>query len=175
MKKMTQAEFDALPRDEHGIKHCPGNTDYSEIRDFGDWASFGDGAVFGTGAIFGRWASFGEGAIFGSLASFGSEASFGSRASFGADASFGSGISFEAGRLTNATYIAVDRIGREQRKAYFFRADEGFYVRAGCWFGTFAEFADRVKEVRSGTKYERDYLAALELAKTMLDYEEEQG
>jgi hypothetical protein len=179
MEKMTQAEYDALPRDEHGIKHCPGNTDYSEIRDFGSDVRFGSGASFGNFSKFGNCASFGSGASFGDranfgiCASFGSDVCFGDWASFGEDAEFLAGASFESGRLTNATYIAVDRIGSEQRKAYFFRADEGFYVRTGCWFGTFVEFADRVKEVRSGTKHERDYLAALELAKTMLDYEEE--
>lgn len=29
MKKFTQEEFDAIPRDEHGIKHCTSG-DYSD-------------------------------------------------------------------------------------------------------------------------------------------------
>ena len=71
--------------------------------------------------------------------------------------------------MTNSRYIAVDRIGREQRKAYFFKADEGYFVRAGCWFGTFEDFAQRVKGVHGGTRYEKEYLAALDLAKVMLE------
>lgn len=71
--------------------------------------------------------------------------------------------------MTNSRYIAVDRIGSGQRKAYFFKADEGYFVRAGCWFGTFEDFAQRVKEVHGGTRYEKEYLAALDLAKVMLE------
>ena len=41
MKKYTQEEFDALPRDEYGIKHCPSG-DYSAIQRFGKWCSFGE-------------------------------------------------------------------------------------------------------------------------------------
>ena len=70
--------------------------------------------------------------------------------------------------MTNSKYIAVDRIGSEKRKTYFFAADEGYFVRAGCWFGSFDEFAKRVKKVHAGTKHEKHYLAALELAKMML-------
>lgn len=41
MKKYTQKEFDAIERDEHGIKHCQSG-DYSEIKNFGEWCSFGE-------------------------------------------------------------------------------------------------------------------------------------
>ena len=92
---------------------------------------------------------------------------FGKRCSFGEWCSFGEMCSFEG--LTNSKYVAVDRIGREHRKAYFFAADEGLFVRAGCWFGTFAEFEKRVRAVHGGTKHESHYLAALELARFMLE------
>ena len=80
---------------------------------------------------------------------------------------FGEMCSFEG--LTNSKYVAVDRIGSENRKAYFFAADEGLFVRAGCWFGTFAEFEERVRAIYGGTKHESHYLAALELARFMLE------
>ena len=41
-------------------------------------------------------------------------------------------------------------------------------MRAGCFFGTFDEFVDRVKDVHKGTRFEREYLAAVELAKIVL-------
>lgn len=40
MKIYTQAEFNDIPRDNKGIKHCP-NGDYSEIKFFGERCSFG--------------------------------------------------------------------------------------------------------------------------------------
>lgn len=125
MKKYTQAEFDALPIDENGIKQCP-TGDYSQIKEFPDWCSFGEGCRFGVGC------------------------------------------SFEG--LHNCSFVATDRIGSRSGKTYFFKADEGFYVRCGCFFGTIENFESRVKEVHAGTKHERDYLAAIAFAKVVLDY-----
>ena len=62
-------------------------------------------------------------------------------------------------------------VGSEKRKTYFFKGDNGCFVRAGCFFGTFDEFAAKVKETHGGTKFEREYLAALELAKIVLEVE----
>ena len=62
-------------------------------------------------------------------------------------------------------------IGSAKRKTYFFKGDNGCFVRAGCFFGTFDEFAAKVKKRHGGTKFEREYLAALELAKIVLEVE----
>lgn len=77
--------------------------------------------------------------------------------------------SFENDRVKNGTYFACDKIGSEKRKTYFFKGDNGYFVRAGCFFGTFDEFVERVKKVHTGTKFEREYLAAVELAKIVLE------
>lgn len=80
------------------------------------------------------------------------------------------GCSYEG--LTNSRYFACDRIGSKKRKTYFFASDEGLHVRAGCFFGTMDEFIARVKEVHGGTRYEKEYLAAAELAKMVLAEDE---
>lgn len=98
--------------------------------------------------------------------SFSVRCSFGKWCSFGEWCRFCEGCSHEG--LTNSRYIAVDKIGSEKRKTYFFASEEGFFVRAGCWFGTFDEFEARVKDVHGGTRHEKDYLAALSLAKQLL-------
>ena len=85
---------------------------------------------------------------------------------------FGGGCSHE--KLTNSIYVAIDRIGSEQRKAYFFKAKEGYFVRAGCWFGSFDEFEKRVKDVHHDTIHKKTYLKALELAKLMLQDEKKE-
>ena len=189
MQKFTRSDFDSFPVDEYGFRICPSG-DYSEIKhfpkrcrfgelcrfgewcSFGEWCRFGEGCSFGEGHSFGELCSFGErcsfdeGCSFGELCSFGERCRFGKGCSFGERCSFGEGCSHEG--LTNSKYIAVDRIGSEKRKTYFFAADEGYFVRAGCWFGSFDKFAKRVKKVHAGTKHEKHYLAALELAKMML-------
>ena len=75
---------------------------------------------------------------------------------------------FENGRVVNGIYFACDRIGSEKRKTYFFKGDNGYFVRAGCFFGTFDEFIERVHQVHATTKYEKEYELAVELAKVVL-------
>ena len=158
MKKYTQEDFKSFEINEYGYKICPSG-DYSDIDSFGEVCRFGERCCFG------------EACSFGEVCSFSKWCRFGEGCRFGGWCGFGEGCSHEG--LTNSTYVAVDRIGSEERKTYFFKADEGYFVRAGCWFGTFDEFEKRVKEVHAGTVHEKTYLMALELAKVMLDSEVE--
>ena len=166
MKIYTQAEFDAIPMDKYGVKHCP-TGDYTQVHDFGSNSSFGECSSFGEHSSFGECCIFGEHSSFGSNSSFGECSFFGEHSSFGECCIFGVNCSHEG--LTNSRYFACDRIGSERRKTYFFAAEEGLYVRAGCFFGTLDDFVERVKEVHAGTRYEREYLAAVELAKIVLE------
>ena len=116
---------------------------------------------------FGEQCSFGERCNFGGWCGFGERCNFGGWCGFGERCSFGKWCSHEG--LTNSRYVAVDRIGSQKRKTYFFAADGGVFVRAGCFFGTADEFTERVKWAHKGTRHEREYLLALELAKVMLE------
>lgn len=106
---------------------------------------------------------------FGKCCIFGERCSFGECCSFGEGCSFGLGCSFENWAVKNGRYVAVDRIGSENRKAYFYIDENGnMFVRAGCWFSDMTAFKERVKEVHAGTIHEKTYLAACELAELML-------
>ena len=95
--------------------------------------------------------------------------SFGAWCRFGEGCRFGEKCSFENGAVKNGCYVAVDRIGSANRKAYFFMDEDGkMLVRAGCWFSDMAAFKERVKEVHAGTIHEKIYLAACDLAELML-------
>ena len=182
MKVFTQEEFDAIPRDVYGIKHCPSG-DYSTIKGFPAMCVFGEGCRFGYRCSFDMWCvfgehcdfclgcSFGNGCHFGEGCVFDDDCRFGAWCRFGERCDFGAGCRFENGHISNGRYVAVDRIGSEARKAYFFRGDEGLFVRAGCWFGTFDEFEQRVHKVHKGTRHERDYINALIFARGMLEDE----
>ena len=150
MKEYTQADFDNFEVDEYGHKICPAG-DYTAIKGFGEWCSFGKGCSFGEECSFGEGCSFGEECSFGEWCSFGEE------------------CSYENGAVKNGRYVAVDRIGSENRKAYFYIDDNGnMFVRAGCWFSDMAAFKERVKKVHAGTIHEKTYLAACDLAELML-------
>lgn len=153
---------------------------FGERCSFGEWCSFGEGCSFDEWCSFGKDCSFGEGCSFGEWCRFGERCSFvegcrfGERCSFGELCIFGSGCSYENTRVKNGKYFACDRIGSEKRKTYFFMDEtEKMFVRAGCFFGTMDEFIDRVKKVHKGTKYEKEYLMACELAKVVLEVKNE--
>ena len=93
---------------------------------------------------------------FGEWCRFGAECSFGEWCRFGEECSFGERCSYENGAVKNGRYVAVDRIGRENRKAYFYIDKNGnMFVRAGCWFSDMQAFKNRVKEVHAGTIHEK--------------------
>lgn len=198
MKKYTQADFDNFEVDEYGHKICPAG-DYTAIKGFGEqcsfgawcifgeWCSFGKGCgfgerccfgaqcSFGEGCSFGTWCIFDEGCIFGEWCRFGelcifcARCIFGAQCSFGERCIFGERCSYENGAVKNGRYVAVDRIGSKNRKAYFYIDDNGnMFVRAGCWFSDMAAFKERVKKVHAGTTHEKTYLAACDLAELML-------
>ncbi len=54
MKIYTQEQFDALPRNEYGIKECHSGN-YTNVKAFAEWCSFGKGCSFGEGCSFGKW------------------------------------------------------------------------------------------------------------------------
>lgn len=178
MKKYTIEDFDKFEIID-GYINCPSG-DYSSIKkfpekcSFGEVCRFGERCSFGEGCSFGDVCSFGDGCSFGEWCSFGDGCSFGEWCSFGNMCRFGAGCSFENNRIKNGKYFACDRIGREKRKTYFFIDETGkMFVRAWCFFGTLTEFIARVKEVHAGTKFEKEYLMACELAKVVLEENDE--
>ena len=174
MKRYSQKDFILFEVDEFGRKICPSG-DYTLIKDFGEWCDFAAHCIFGTQCSFGAYCRFSEQCIFGDGCRFSEQCSFGSECRFGEDCSFckgcifGEGCSFENGAVKNGRYVAVDRIGSANRKAYFFMDEDGkMFVRAGCWFSDMAAFRERVKKVHAGTIHEKTYLAACDLAELML-------
>ena len=183
----TQADFDDLPVVD-GYRICPSG-DYSQIKGFpngcrfgascrfGEWCSFGASCRFGEGCSFGdgcRFAirsSFGASCRFGEWCSFGEGCRFGEWCRFGASCRFGEWCSFEGNYLPadwQKPYFAVDRIGSEHRKAYFFNFTEGgIHVRAGCFFGDRAAFLAKLHADGDPVKT-RHYEAALALAEMIL-------
>lgn len=75
----------------------------------------------------------------------------------------------------SADYIAIGAIGSRDDTTTFYRGkDGGIYVACGCFSGSIDDFAAKVKEVHAGTKHERTYLLAIELAKAQIGTAEEE-
>ena len=142
---------------------------FSENCNFGKNCSFSEWCSFGELCSFGKMCRFGEICSFGEMSNFGEECIFGKNCSFGEKCRFGENCNFENERIKNGMYFACDRIGSTYRKTYFFcNEDKDIFVRAGCFFGTEKEFLKELEETHGNTKYERQYILALELAKSVL-------
>lgn len=174
MKKYTQEEYNAIERDEYGVKRLP-KGDYTQVVLDNGCHSVDAECEFGTGCRVGDWCEFGAGCKFGAGCEFGygckigDDCKLGRRCKFGESFVHGKNTSFEGGAVKNGTFVKIGRIGSEMRDAYFFIDENGkFFVRAGCWFSDMESFIERVHEVHGGTRHERQYLAACEYAKAVL-------
>lgn len=142
---------------------------FGERCSFDGLCIFGAQCNFGAQCSFGEWCIFNEWCRFGELCIFYARCSFGELCIFDEQCNFGEGCSYENGAVKNGRYVAVDRIGSKNRKAYFYIDDNGnMFVRAGCWFSDMAAFKERVKKVHAGAIHEKTYLAACDLAELML-------
>ena len=69
--------------------------------------------------------------------------------------------------------ITIGLIGSRNDTTTFFRTKSlEIFVACGCFRGNIEEFAEAVKKRHGGTKHEKVYLAAIELAKLQIDLTE---
>ena len=60
--------------------------------------------------------------------------------------------------------IVAGYIGSRQTITMFWPTDDGVFVQCGCYFGSLAEFAERVKQQHGDNQYGREYAAAIAFA-----------
>ena len=162
MRKMTQAEFDELKRNEDGYLVIPEYTDCTEI-DFGaaNKVIFVYMCKLGNRCELGNWCELGK------CCTLGDECKLGDGCELGEyiDAR----ATLEAGRVQDGLYVQIGNIGSDHRTAYFYIDKDGtIFVRAGCWFSGMEDFKARVKSVHGGTIYEVQYMAACAYAEAVL-------
>ena len=195
---MTQAEFNALRRNEYGYLVIPDCTNCTEI-DFGaaervifggecklgnrcklgNWCELGPGCKLGDGCRLGRGCKLGNWCVLGNWCELGLGCELGNRCELGLGCKLGNRCklgeyinaraTFESGRVQDGLYVQIGNIGSEHRTAYFYIDKDGvIFVRAGCWFGGLNDLKKRVKDVHDGTIYEAQYMAACAYAETVL-------
>ena len=66
--------------------------------------------------------------------------------------------------------MTISNMGTVQRTTTFFACKDGkIRVHCGCFFGDLDQFREQVRRTRGGTKHENAYLAAADLAESVLD------
>ena len=75
-------------------------------------------------------------------------------------------VSGDAWVYGDADYICFKGFGSVNRNTTMFRTKNGdIYVCCGCFKGSLKEFAENVKETHGSSKYAKEYLACVEVAK----------
>ena len=75
---------------------------------------------------------------------------------------------------SNADYICFKGFGSENRKTIMFKTKNGdIYVCCGCFEGSLKEFSEKVKETHGNTKYAKEYLACIEVARIHFEIDEQ--
>ena len=150
----TQEEFNEIPRDEYGWKHCP-TGDYTQIHNFPRLCIFGPKSRFGAKSHFGVWSKFGDESYFGKASIFGTKSSFGKWSSFEKWSIFGSWSRFGAcstfGNLSR--FGAWSRFGDEAIFGEMASFAEGTSFGDGARFGDQASFGSSAsfgKDARFG-------------------------
>ena len=138
MKRLTQAEFDAMTRDERGYINIPNDTDCTGVV-FHSTAKI----AFGDDCTLGNWCTLGE------FCSF--------------SATFEGGV-VENGLYVQVGNIGSEH----RTAYFYIDESGAMYVRAGCWFSGMDDFKTRVHSVHGGTLYEAQYMAACEYAEAVL-------
>ncbi len=150
MKVYKVEDLETFEKDEYGRLICP-TGDYSQIKSFGESCSFG------------KWCSFGE------SCSFGKSCSFGEYCSFGECCNLENNLKFENIKENVDRVLKIDRIGSRKGCTYFFKTLSDIYVRCGCFFGTIAEFENKVNETHANNEqYRNEYLKAIEYVKAVM-------
>lgn len=198
MKVYTVQDLESFERDECGYLICPSG-DYTQIKrfdmncsfeehsTFGEYStfdmncSFGERSTFGECCRFEDCCSFGEWCIFAEHCSFGRKCSFGEWCSFGKGSGFGERCSFGEGcNLENSLnfenikdpverVLKIDRIGSRKGCTYFFKTHNEIYVRCSCFFGTIAEFENKVNEThKDNEQYRKEYIEAIKYVKAIM-------
>ena len=144
---------------------------FGDARVFGNaWVSgnarvFGDAQVFGDAWVSGDTQVFGDARVFGNAWVSGNARVFGDAQVFGNARVSGDAQVFGDARVSgDKDYAYAHGFGSCNRTTTFFRLKDGDVgVRCGCFYGTLAQFRDKVCETHGETKKAQEYLMLADL------------
>ena len=67
---------------------------------------------------------------------------------------------------------AMNDAGENRNTTIFRTKGKNIAVKCGCFYGTLAEFVDKVKETHGNSKFAKEYLALIDLVKIHFELED---
>ena len=153
---------------------------YGNARVYDDAYVYGNTLISGNAQVFGNARVYDDAYVYGNTYVFGDAKVFGNTCVFDNAQVFGDAcvydttwIHCDAQISSNADYICFKGFGSKNRNTTMFRTKNGdVYVSCGCFTGSLRAFTDKVKETHGNTKYAKEYLACIKVAKIHFEIDE---
>ena len=136
---------------------------------------FGNARVYDDAYVYGNTYVFGDAKVFGNACVYDNAEVFDNAQVFGDACVYDTTwIHCDAQISSNADYICFKGFGSKNRNTTMFRTKNGdVYVSCGCFTGSLRAFTDKVKETHGNTKYAKEYLACIKVAKIHFEIDEQ--
>ena len=141
---------------------------YGNALVYGDAEIYGDACVYDNAEVFDNAQVFGDACVCDNAEVFDNAHVLGNAQVY--DTTW---IHCDAQISSNADYICFKGFGSENRNTTMFKTKNGdICVSCGCFTGSLRAFMDKVKETHGNTKYAKEYLACVEVAKIHFEIDE---
>ena len=146
----------------------------SNLSQEGNCWVYSDALVFGNAEVYGNAWVFGNAEVYGTAEVYGKAKVYGNAEVYGNAKVYGNAEVFDNAEVYgNADYITIKGLGSVCRNTTIFRTKgKNINVKCGCFYGTLAEFVDKVKETHGNSKFAKEYLALVDLVKIHFELEE---
>ena len=133
----------------------------------GDAQVSGDARVYGNARVYGDAQVSGDALVYGNARVYGNAWVYGNALVCGNAWVYGNArVSGDARVYGDEDYAYAHGFGSVNRTTTFFRLkDGGVGVRCGCFYGTLAQFRDKIRETHGETKKAQEYLMLADLMK----------
>ncbi len=142
---------------------------------YGDARVFGNARVSGNARVYGNAKVYGDARVSGNAWAYGEVQVAGNAWIYGDARVFGNARVYGNAEVFNTRHFFVQGpIGSRDGYVTFYRTkDDTVEVRCGCFSGSLQEFVNQVEETHGGSRYEKEYKLAAELAKVCIRLEGE--
>ena len=140
---------------------------YGDAQVFGDAQVYGDAQVFGDAWVYGDAQVFGDARVYGDAQVYGDARVYGDAQVFGNARVYGDArVSGDADIENDNNHCGFDCFGSCNRHTHaYLTKDNKVEITCGCFRGSIEEFEKKVEGTHSGTIYEKQYKAIINVIK----------
>ena len=168
-------EFGGYIEKEENLSHFGNAWIYGDAWVYGNARVFGNAWVYGDARVSENAWVYGDARVFGNARVFDNAWVYGNAKVYGDARVSGNARVYGNAEVFNTRHFFVQGpIGSRDGYVTFYRTkDDTVEVRCGCFSGSLQEFVNQVEETHGGSRYEKEYKLAAELAKVCIRLEGE--